>query len=448
LLASGWHNNVRVLIGGDGRIGAIETDARPQGSDLDLGKRALTPAPANLHSHAFQRAMAGLAEYRTPGENSFWTWRDIMYRFVAGLTPDDVEALAAGVQMEMLEAGYAACGEFHYLHHQPGGADYDDAAEMSTRVVAAAQKTGLGLSLLPVYYQRGGMDGQPLSGGQLRFGCTRDRFEALISGAESAMAGLEPDSNLGVAPHSLRAVSAEDLKWLATLRASQPVHIHIAEQTAEISEVQAAYGARPVQWLLDNNAVDERWCLVHATHMNAAEISAFATSGAVAGLCPVTEANLGDGIFAGAEFMSRGGRIGIGSDSNVRICLAEELRTLEYAQRLRDRRRVVLAEEGLSVGGALFSAVCRGGAQATNRGSGSIEIGQWADLLTLDGASVHTAGLSGDTLLDAWIFAGDDTLVRDVFSAGRHMVRDGIHINRIAIAQRFKRTLEKLRAAL
>jgi len=448
LLASGWQAEVRISIGGDGRITAIETGVKSKRGDLDLGSRALLPAPANLHSHAFQRAMAGLAEYRGTGEDDFWSWRDLMYRFVARLDPDDVEAIAAGVQMEMLEAGYAACGEFHYLHHKPDGSSYDNAAEMSARIAAAAHATGIGLTLLPVYYQRGGLDGRPLAGGQMRFGCSRDRFETLMSSAQMAVSDLAPDCNVGVAPHSLRAVPAEDLNWLHTLVPGQPVHIHIAEQTAEVDHIEAGYGARPVRWLLDNIAVDERWCLVHATHMQADEVKAFAASGAVAGLCPVTESNLGDGIFAGAEFLAQGGYVGIGSDSNVRICLAEELRTLEYSQRLRDQRRVVLTQDGLSVGRTLFSAVCRGGARATNRGSGEIAAGELADLVTLDRTSVHTAGLDGDFLLDGWIFAGDDRLVCDVFCAGRHMVREGNHIHRDRINAKFRQTLKRLRAEL
>ncbi|VAW11114.1 Formiminoglutamic iminohydrolase, partial [hydrothermal vent metagenome] len=325
---------------------------------------------------------------------------------------------------------------------------YDDPAEMSARIAAAAQTTGIGLTLLPVLYRRGSLDNRPVSGGQVRFGCTRDRYEALMASAEKAMFQLDADCNLGVAPHSLRAVSAQDLSWVQDLRPGLPVHIHIAEQTAEIADVEAAYGARPVEWLLDTIAVDARWCLVHATHMTAVEVAGLAASGSVAGLCPVTECNLGDGIFAGAEFLNQGGRIGIGSDSNVRICLAEELRTLEYSQRLRDQRRVVLTQDGLSVGRTLFSAACRGGAQATNRGTGQIATGQLADLVTLDSAAIHTSGLSGDTLLDGWIFAGDDSLVRDVFSAGRHLVSEGVHKNRAAIIGGFRRTLEKLRAEL
>lgn len=445
LLADGWGEHVRVSIDRHGRIAAVATGAAMQPGDVGLRDRVLLPAPANLHSHSFQRAMAGLTEFRATEEDSFWTWRDLMYRFVTRLDPDDVQAIAAGVQMEMLEAGYASVGEFHYLHHQPDGAAYDDPGEMCARIAAAAQATGIGLTLLPVLYRRGCLEGRPVSGGQVRFGCTRDRYEALMASAEKAMSQLGADSVLGVAPHSLRAVSAQDLTWVQALRPGLPVHIHIAEQTAEIAEIQAAYGARPVEWLMDNTAVDTRWCLVHATHMMAAEMGNLAATGAVAGLCPVTESNLGDGIFAGSAFLARGGRIGIGSDSNVRICLAEELRTLEYSQRLRDRRRVVMAQGGLSVGRTLFSAACRGGAQATNRGSGQIAAGELADLVTLDSASVHTIGLDGDTLLDGWIFAGDDGLVRDVFSAGRHLVSEGVHKNHAAILGRFGQVVEKLR---
>ena len=446
LLADGWASDVQVDIGADGRIAAVTpgTQPSPGTETLDI----LLPAPANLHSHAFQRAMAGLTERRGPDpRDSFWTWRRLMFRFLDHLTPDDVEAIAAFVQMEMLEAGYACSAEFHYLHHQPGGAVYADLAEMSARIAAAAATSGIGLTLLPVLYEHGGCDGRPLSPGQIRFGNTPDRFARLADGARAALASLPPDTGFGLAPHSLRAVSHAGLRAVQAMGAG-PVHMHLAEQVAEVDEVQAAWGARPVRWLLDNAPVDNRWCLIHCTQMEPDETEALARTGAVAGLCPITESSLGDGIFDGVRWVGTGGRFGIGSDSNIRISLSEELRTLEYSQRLRDRARAALATRECSTGRVLFDGAVHGGAQAAGRASGAIAPGLWADLVALDGGAVDLYGRRGDTVLDAWIFAGDDRMIRAVWAAGRALVRDGRHVARDAITRRYARTQERLRDAL
>ena len=394
LLPDGWAQNVRIRLA-DGRLAEVATGAEPAPQDTPVD--ILLPAPGNLHSHAFQRAMAGLTERRTAGQDSFWTWRTLMYRFLDALTPEDVEAIAAQVYVEMLEAGYASVGEFHYLHHGPGGAAYDDPAEMSARIATAAAETGIGLTHLPVLYMRGGTDDRALAGGQRRFGNDLDAFARLLDGAEAAVAQAGPDAVTGAAAHSLRAVGAEALGTAADLRPDRPFHLHIAEQEAEVADVLAAYGATPVAWLLDRMDVTPRWCLIHATHMTPAETAGMARSGAVAGLCPITEANLGDGIFDGATYLASGGALGaggalgVGSDSNVRIALAEELRTLEYGQRLRDRSRAVLAGDG-STGRTLYDAACRGGAQAQGREAGVIRTGAWADLVALDGDSLALAG--------------------------------------------------------
>ncbi len=445
LTPDGWAENCRVGIARSGRIAAVETAATPQPGDDVLAGRILLAAPANLHSHAFQRAMAGLTESRGPDEqDSFWTWRRLMYRFVERLDPDQIEAIAALSYMEMLEAGYASVGEFHYLHHRPGGGAYDDPAETSARIAAAALETGIGLTHLPVLYARGGADGRPLQGGQLRFGCDLDRFAALFEAAARVVAGLPADARIGVAPHSLRAVPPDMLADVARLT-DGPVHIHIAEQLGEVEEISAACGARPVEWLLANADVDQRWCAVHATHMTAAETAALARSGAVAGLCPITEANLGDGIFNGSDFLAAGGAFGIGSDSNVRIALAEELRTLEYSQRYRAHARAVLCAPGKSVGRTLYDAALAGGARALGRDSGAIAAGQWADLSALNADNPALADLAGDTLLDAWIFAGGDNAVSDVWSAGRQVVADGRHVKRQEIEARCRERTKGLR---
>ena len=439
LLPGGWSRDVRVEVA-NGRIVAVTPGAKGK------GPKCLLPAPVNLHSHAFQRAMAGMTERRGPAPDSFWTWRTLMYKFLDHLTPDDVQAIAAFVQMEMLEAGYAGVAEFHYLHHRPGGTPYADLAEMSGRIVAAAEATGIGLTLLPVLYEQGGCDGRALTSGQLRFGNDMDRFAALWQGAAAHAKG--PDMVVGVAPHSLRAVSMQGLRDVVTLAPDAPVHLHIAEQVAEVAEVLAHTGARPVEWLLANAGVDARWCLIHATQMEPAETLGLAATRAVAGLCPITEANLGDGIFDGLRWLGAGGRFGVGSDSNVRISLIEELRLLEYSQRLAGKGRAMFATAEKSTGRVLFEGSVLGGAQAAGRRSGGIRVGDWADLVALDMASVNLEGRQSDDILDALIFAGDDRMVADVWAAGRHVVTGGRHVARDSIEADYRQVMTALRARL
>jgi len=442
LLPEGWASDVLIDVDTYGRIDTVAKGAAcPVGlSDLGL----LLPAPVNAHSHAFQRAMAGLTEHRGPsGADSFWTWRQLMYRFLDRLTPTDVEAITAFVQMEMLEAGYGASVEFHYLHHQPDGSPYAALAEMSERVVAAAEQSGIGLTLLPVLYTHGGCDGRALGAGQRRFGNTMARYVKLLEGAQSALVALPPDSALGVAPHSLRAVVREDFADLPGVVPDGPVHMHLAEQSAEVAEVLQHWGARPVEWALDALPLDARWCLVHCTQMTTAETKKLAATGAVAGLCPITEANLGDGIFDGVTWMSAGGAIAIGSDSNIRVSLSEELRTLEYSQRLRDHTRAALATAHASTGRRLFDAMCRGGAQSAGRHTGQIAPGRWADLLRLNADHIDLYGRTGDQILDTFVFGAGDILVTDVWSAGRHLVRDGAHCHRQDIAANYRAALHR-----
>ena len=445
LLPSGWAADVRIDINVNGRIGAVQAGAPAQGTRVSL----LLPAPVNVHSHAFQRAMAGLTERRGPDpSDSFWTWRQLMFRFLDRLTPDHIEAITAFVQMEMLEAGYGASVEFHYLHHQPGGVPYDNIAETSSRVLAAADQTGMGLCLLPVHYQFGGCDRRDLTAGQIRFGNTFGQFQALHDAASTDLKSGSADNNMGVAPHSLRAVGIDDLKSYHAAFPTGPIHMHLAEQRAEVAEVEQHWGARPVTWALDNMGLDDRWCLIHCTQMTPVETIALARSGAVAGLCPITESSLGDGIFDAIRWVDHAGTYAIGSDSNIRISLSEELRTLDYSQRLRDGTRAALASLDKSTGRRMFDDVLQGGAQAAGRDTGKIAVGAWADMLTLDTTSEHLWGRSGDTALDAWIFAGDDRLVQDVWSAGRHMVVGGHHVARDAIIAAYKRTIDALKDAL
>lgn len=441
LTSQGWRKDLRLEIDDAGRISAVDCSSEPEGDRVGV----LLPAPTNLHSHAFQRSMAGMTEKRGPNpQDSFWTWRELMFRFLDQLTPDDIEAIAAFVQMEMLEVGYAAVGEFHYLHHQSGGIPYANLSELSDRIAAAANTTGIGLTLLPVLYEHGGCDGRPLGPGQIRFGNDIDRFESLLQGAKSALSHLPADANLGVAPHSLRAVSVDGLTAAVALMPDAPLHMHVAEQIPEVDEVVAAWGKRPMEWLLQNFEVDQRWCLIHATQMLPDETKALAESGAVAGLCPITESSLGDGIFDGKSYLNQGGRFGIGSDSNVRISLSEELRTFEYSQRLRDHGRSVLATNNASTGRVLFQGAAAGGAQAAGRDSGRIEVGALADLVALDATATDLLGKNGDDVLDSYIFCGDDSMVSDVWSAGRHLVRNGSHKEHESISTAYRRTILSL----
>ncbi|WP_340110582.1 formimidoylglutamate deiminase [Pikeienuella sp. HZG-20] len=445
LLPTGWAEDVSLRIGADGRIAEIGA-GRPEGA---VRAAFLAPAPANSHSHAFQRALAGLTERRGPNPtDSFWTWRDLMFRFLDRIDPDQVEAIAAFVQMEMLEAGFGASVEFHYLHHQPGGAPYARLGEMAERIAAAAATSGIGLTLLPVHYRFGGCDRRPLGPGQIRFGNEPEQFARLMEEARRALADLPADSALGVAPHSLRAVAAEDIAGAAALAQGGPIHMHLAEQIAEVDEVVAALGARPVEWMLENADLGPAWCLIHCTQMLPRETEALARTGAVAGLCPLTEASLGDGIFDGVRWMGAGGAVSIGSDSNIRISLAEELRQLDTSQRLRDHSRAALATPDLSTGRRLFESVAAGGACAAARGRGVIAVGEWADLLALDGEHPDLAGLQGDTALDAFVFAGGSDMVSDVWSAGRHLVRNGRHRSRDAIVAAYRAAVTPLRAGL
>lgn len=441
LLPSGWANDVQVVITA-GAIAAVTADVAPTSGDE---RHALAlPGLASLHSHAFQRGMAGLAELRGDSTDTFWTWRETMYRFALEMTPDDVAAVATLLHVEMLEQGFTRVGEFHYLHHDRDGTPYADLAEMASRIAAASEASGIGLTLLPSFYAHGGFGGAAPHAGQRRFICSVDRFAALVEASRGVIAKL-PGANLGLAPHSLRAVAPDELAAILPLAKDGPIHIHAAEQVREVEDCLAWSGQRPVQWLLEHTPVDRRWCLIHATHMTDAEIAAFAGSGAVAGLCPVTEASLGDGIFPAREFCAAGGVFGVGTDSNVLVGIADELRQLEYGQRLKHRQRNVLsAGAGRSTGRSLFDNVLAGGAQALAQPTAGLVPGARADIVTLDMTHPSLAGRARDAVLDGWIFAGGSGAIDCVFAGGRKVVEGGRHRLREAARERFNAAVRRL----
>ena len=436
LLPDGWARDLRLTVA-DGTITALQSGATA-GDAIRLPGVAL-PGMPNLHSHAFQRGMAGLAQRG----GDFWSWREVMYRFQAVLTPDDVEAIAALAYMEMLEAGFTAVAEFHYVHHAPDGTAYDEPAELSGRIAAAAEATGIGLTLLPVFYAHGGFDAAPPTPGQRRFVNDLDRYTRLLDGAARAIATL-PDARLGLAPHSLRAATIPELARLLQLAAGRVLHTHIAEQTLEVDDCLAATGQRPVEHLLANLPVGDRWCLVHATHMIDTETTALAATGAVAGLCPITEADLGDGVFPAIAWRGAGGRFGVGTDSNTAISATHELRLLEYSQRLQHRARNLLAPAGISSGRYLWDHAARGGAQALDRAIGAIIPGHRADFIVVDPAHPALLGRGEDALLDAMIFAAATPCITDVVVGGQHVVHNARHIARNAILAAYQRTVDRL----
>jgi len=435
LLPDGWSSDVRITSDG-GVITVVEAGAAPRSGEA---REALgVPGIPNLHSHAFQRAMAGLAERRGPAQDSFWTWREVMYRFLERLGPDDVEAIAAYAFADMLEAGFTSVAEFHYLHHSPDGTPYADVAELARRHLAAAEDTGIGITMLPVFYAHATFGGEPPTPGQRRFINDPGRFACIVE-------ALQKDgATVGVAPHSLRAATPDELKAILPL-ASGPVHIHAAEQVKEVEDCLAWSGQRPVEWLLDHAGVDHRWCLIHATHLTPGETLGLARSGAVAGLCPITEANLGDGIFPASDYLAAGGRFGVGTDSNIAIDAAGELRQLEYAQRLCHRGRNLLSQtEGESTGRALLTGAHRGGAQALGQPLGAFAIGCRADVVCLDMTHPDLTGRSDDLAVDTWVFSLGRGVVGSVYAGGKRVVENGRHVGRAAIDARYRTVVKEL----
>lgn len=446
MLPDEWARDVLIEVRPDGSIAAVTPHA-PRGDAEDAGGPVI-PGMANLHSHAFQRAMAGLAERMGSPDDSFWTWREVMYRFLARLNPEDCHAIASQLYVEMLRNGYTAVAEFHYLHNDPAGRPYTERAEMSLAHVRAARDAGIAITHLPSLYAHSTFGGAPLAPTQIRF-ATRPSDVLEIVRRVRGEYRRDADVRVGISPHSLRAVSppllAELLAGLDEVAPTAPIHIHAAEQTKEVDECLAWSGRRPVEWLLENAGVDERWCLVHCTHMTPDETRELAARRAIAGLCPTTEGNLGDGVFALAAFLDAGGHFGIGGDSHVSQSPVEELRWLEYVQRLHHRRRNIAASDARpSVGATLWRRALDGGSRALGRPMGAIAPGARADLLVLDGDHPNLAGREDDAILDALVFAGNERLVRHVAVSGKWVIRDGRHADEQGIAARYKQVVRRM----
>ncbi len=443
LLPTGWANNVRLEVSTAGVISDITLDAQPAGAERLNGP--LLPGMPNLHSHAFQRAMAGLAEVAGNPNDSFWTWRDLMYRLVGQISPQQLGVIARQLYIEMLKGGYTSVAEFHYVHQAVDGKPYANPAELALQISEAARSAGIGLTLLPVLYSHAGFGGQAPNQGQRRFIHSTDSYLDLRAHLEPVLRE-QPAQRLGLCFHSLRAVTPEQIS--AVLAASDkhcPVHIHIAEQQKEVDDCLSWSGRRPVQWLYEHAAIDRRWCLVHATHVQPDEVTLMAQSGAIAGLCLTTEANLGDGIFPAVDYIAQGGRWGIGSDSHVSLSVVEELRWLEYGQRLRDQRRNRLhRSDQPMVGRTLWDAALDGGAQALGQPIGRLEVGQRADWLVLDGDDPYIATASGDGVLNRWLFAGGDRQIRDVMVNGQWVVQQGRHAGEEQSNRQFAQVLREL----
>ncbi|GFM62699.1 formimidoylglutamate deiminase [Pseudomonas cichorii] len=443
LLPGGWAENVRLEVSADGLLSSVQANADRQGAERVSGP--LLPGMPNLHSHAFQRAMAGLAEVAGNPSDSFWTWRDLMYRLVGKISAPQVGVIARQLYIEMLKGGFTSVAEFHYVHQDTNGKPYADPAELALQISQAATSAGIGLTLLPVLYSHSGFGGQAPNEGQRRFIHSTESYLDLQARLRPVIAA-QAAQNLGLCFHSLRAVTPQQIgEVLAASDRQCPVHIHIAEQQKEVDDCLSWSGRRPLQWLYENVPVDQRWCLVHATHAEPDEVALMAQSGSVAGLCLTTEANLGDGIFPAVDYIARGGRWGIGSDSHVSVSVVEELRWLEYGQRLRDQRRNRLyRSDQPMVGRTLFDAALSGGAQALGQSIGRLEAGQRADWVVLDGSDPYLATASGDAILNRWLFAGGDRQVRDVLVNGRWVVRDGRHAAEEESSRAFAQVLKEL----
>ncbi|HYD16898.1 MAG TPA: formimidoylglutamate deiminase [Patescibacteria group bacterium] len=450
LLPDGWADNVLVEIDKDGWIVGVDSFKIPPkpNDEVEIIHGPLIPGMANIHSHAFQRAMAGMAERASGKKDTFWSWRETMYRFLAFLEPEDMQAVTAQAYVDMLKAGYTSVGEFHYIHHHMNGQPYENRSVMSQEVIQAALETGIAITHMPSLYAYGGFGEKQAAEGQRRFINAVPDLMRIIEELHGEFKNV-PQVTLGLAHHSLRAVSPamlhEGTTAIRRLLPEAPIHIHAAEQMGEVEACLEWSRKRPVEWLLENGGIDDKWCLIHCTHVNDDEVRGLAKSGAVAGLCPTTEANLGDGIFPLVKFFHEGGRFAIGSDSHITVSVIEELRWLEYIQRLVYRERTLIKDHDIpSVGAALYDRCLSGGGRALGRKSGQIDIGHRADLVVLDKDLPFMTGKLRDHILDAAIFAANQNPVKDVMSGGRWVVKNRHHKREEHILEKFRKVMAKV----
>ncbi|OUS23896.1 formimidoylglutamate deiminase [Thalassotalea sp. 42_200_T64] len=444
LLADGWQQDKTLHIN-DGVIAKITSGKEP---DAEQVEGTVIPGMVNCHSHAFQRGFAGFSEQGSESGDSFWTWRKIMYQFLDNISSEQAEIIAQQLYIEMLKAGYTRVAEFHYLHHQKSGDVHNQLAAMAKAIFNAAKVSGIGITMLPVMYRFSGFGPLASNDGQKRFINSVEQFNQLVSDCFD-LAAQQNNANVGIAPHSLRAVDKASLvaavSHVRSLDDKAPVHIHIAEQQKEVQDCVAHYGKRPVQWLLDNIELDQHWCLIHATHIDDSEIAGMIASKAITGICPTTEANLGDGIFSTTQFMADGGQVAIGSDSHISVSAIEELRLLEYSQRLIRQQRAILATvETKSVGQNLWQHTARAGAKSTNSNTGELAVGKQADLLVLDKQQTKLFANQNQFIIDSMIFASQQTPIKDVMVNGRWVIVDGQHKQQQKSAENFAKTLQAL----
>jgi len=443
LLNDGWASDKTLVI----EQGVI-VDILDGNIDANASYGVVIPGMVNCHSHAFQRAFAGFSEQGSDSKDSFWTWRQVMYKFLSQLTAADAQVIATQLYIEMLKAGYTRVAEFHYLHHEQTGDAYQPLSTMAKAIFDSAKASGIGLTMLPVLYRFSGFGPQPATEGQKRFINTVEQFNQLVTECFE-MTHEYRNSNVGIAPHSLRAVDKPSLEeavaHVRSLDAKAPIHIHIAEQMKEVEDCLAHYGKRPVQWLLDEIKTDEHWCLIHATHIDESERKKMAEISVIAGICPTTEANLGDGIFPTVEFLDENGTFAIGSDSHISVDAVEELRWLEYAQRLIKQQRAVLANsKAPSVGLNLWQKAALGGAQSTNSNTGKLAIGKQADLLVIDSQKLGLFANSNEHKLDSLIFASQQNMIKDVMVNGEWVINNYSHRDESESATRFAQLLTRL----
>jgi len=448
LLPEGWAENVLISMDEDGIITGVHPGKEKNSKGAEYIDGVVLPGMPNVHSHSFQRAMSGLTERAMGKKDNFWSWRETMYRFLEKIGPEEMEAIAAQLYVEMLKSGYTSVGEFHYIHHQQDGTPYENREELSEHIIQAALKVGIGITHMPVLYAYSGFGKADPGVGQKRFLNNVDALFCIIKSLRKKYKN-NPLVRIGFAYHSLRAVSPEMMieadKLIQEIDKTMPIHIHVAEQKEEVDNCVKWSGKRPVEWLLENTSVNKNWCIVHATHMTGDETAALAKTGAVIGICPTTEGNLGDGIFPMQAYWEHKGKFAIGSDSHISVSPIEELRWLEYMQRLKHRKRTIVHKDNLpSVGASLYESALSGGAQALGQNISALEIGHRADLIVLDEEHPSLYGRMRDHILDAFIFAGNNNPVKDVMVAGKWVVRDQVHFKEKEVLKRYKNTIKQL----